>query len=116
MILTANVGIPLFAVLHQIKKSSGVPGDFLFNGFLTAPALRCLKTDFLHKINAINMPQSHHKQKTKHHQKNHTAAEKKQKISASTFMAVMGAVFGLSFGWFTSDQSISWTFDCHGFT
>lgn len=55
------------------------------------------------------MPQSHHKQKTKHHQKNQTPVEKKRRMSAGTFMAVMGAIFGLSFGWFTSDQNLSWT-------
>jgi uncharacterized transporter YbjL len=34
---------------------------------------------------------------------------KKNSPTAAVFMAVVGLVFGLSFGWFTTDQGLMWS-------
>jgi hypothetical protein len=56
------------------------------------------------------MPESHqrHKPKHQHHQATGSTG-KKNKITAGTFMTVMGGIFGLSFGYFTGDRSLLWS-------
>lgn len=55
------------------------------------------------------MPTSHQRHKPKHH---HQAPDKhgpaRRKMTASLFMAIVGALFGVSFGYFTGDRSLTW--------
>ena len=55
------------------------------------------------------MPESHQRHKTKHQHHQPGTGTKKSKITAAVFMAVMGGIFGLSFGYFTGDKSFLWT-------
>ncbi len=55
------------------------------------------------------MPESQVRHKTKHHHQPGSTHGKKVKTTAGIFMAAMGGIFGLSFGYFTSDRSILWS-------
>jgi uncharacterized protein YcfJ len=55
------------------------------------------------------MPESHLRHKTKHHHQPGSGHGKKVSTTAGIFMAAMGGIFGLSFGYFTSDRSILWS-------
>ena len=55
------------------------------------------------------MPESHQRHKSKHHHQPGGTHSKKVRTTAGIFMAAMGGIFGLSFGYFTSDRSILWS-------
>lgn len=55
------------------------------------------------------MPESQVRHKAKHHHQPVSTHGKKVKTTAGIFMAAMGGIFGLSFGYFTSDRSILWS-------
>jgi hypothetical protein len=55
------------------------------------------------------MPASHHRHKPKHHHTNHPSAGPRKKITAALFMAGIGGLFGVSFGYFTGDRSVLWS-------
>lgn len=57
------------------------------------------------------MSRMHQKQQKPEHQthRHPKSHGKKRRINAAIFMAVIGGIFGLSFGWFTSERSIPWS-------
>jgi len=55
------------------------------------------------------MPESHLRHKSKHHHQTGSTTGKRVRTTAGVFMAAMGGIFGLSFGYFTSDRSILWS-------
>jgi uncharacterized protein YcfJ len=56
------------------------------------------------------MPESHHRHKPKHHHQPQTKHHgSRKKMTAAVFMAAIGGLFGMSFGYFTGDRSWTWT-------
>jgi uncharacterized protein YcfJ len=55
------------------------------------------------------MPESHHRHKPKHHHQQTPGHGPRKKMTAATFMAAIGGLFGMSFGYFTGDRSWTWT-------
>jgi uncharacterized protein YcfJ len=56
------------------------------------------------------MPESHHRHKPKHHHQQHAKHQgPRKKMTAAIFMAAIGGLFGMSFGYFTGDRSWIWT-------
>ena len=56
------------------------------------------------------MPESHHRHKPKHHHQPQTRHQgSRRKMTAAVFMAAIGGLFGMSFGYFTCDRSWIWT-------
>jgi uncharacterized membrane protein YfcA len=54
------------------------------------------------------MPTSHQRHKPKHHHQPDKHGQVRRKMTASLFMTIIGALFGVSFGYFTGDRSLTW--------
>jgi hypothetical protein len=61
--------------------------------------------------NPLNMSVSHQqKHSIQHRRSTPGTAHKKGSPTAASFMAIVGLLFGLSFGWFTSGNGLMWSF------